>query len=357
MPVRQVKPENCMVTEAGALKVVDLGLATVGSLVVAPAAEEGEAAAAAETEVDDSSTDIEARFGGCTPTYASPQAKALQNAERSAQPLIRARDHDGWAFVAVVIEMIVGRAAGQHGNNNERLTKMAERAVPIEVARARTTTDVQAWLATDKRLAKLAAPFAERGVDGAAMLRIDKRTLKREFGATTGAMGVFFTKLAGSVWPLPLPELLIALLRAGVDPDPARRPRSMGVVVRSLEPMLEGAGGAMPAEALAEGSAALLGDDETAEFHHGVGQALKDQLARYEDAEEHYKQALALDEARLGPEHATVGVRANELGLLYKVRGVMSRGVSVGRVWGVAMERDCGVRVPEGGERGKGTAL
>ena len=43
------------------------------------------------------------------------------------------------------------------------------------------------------------------------------------------------------MWPLPLPELLIALLRAGVDPDPARRPRSMGVVVRSLEPMLEGA--------------------------------------------------------------------------------------------------------------------
>ena len=177
-----VKPENCMVTEAGALKVVDLGLATKGSLVVAPAAEEGEAAAAAETEVDDSSTDIEARFGGCTPTYASPQATALQNAEPSAQSLIRARDHDGWAFVAVVIEMIVGRAAGQHGNNNERLTKMAERAVPIEVARAWTTTDVQAWLATNKRLAKLAAPFAERGVDGAAMLRIDKRTLKREFG-------------------------------------------------------------------------------------------------------------------------------------------------------------------------------
>ena len=217
VPVRQVKPENCMVTEAGALKVVDLGLATKGSLVVAPAAEEGEAAAAAaETEVEDSSTDIEARFGGCTPTYASPQAMALQNAERSAQSLIRARDHDGWAFVAVVIEMIVGRTASQHGNNDERLTKMAERAAPIEVVRAWTTTDVQAWLATDKRLAKLAAPFAERGVDGAAMLRIDKRTLKREFGATAGATGVFFTKLAGSVWPLPLPELLIALLRAGV---------------------------------------------------------------------------------------------------------------------------------------------
>ena len=307
-----------MVTEAGALKVVDLGLATKGSLVVAPAAEEGEAAAAAaETEVGDSSKDIEARFGGCTPTYASPQVKALQNAERSAQSLVRARDHDGWAFMAVVIEMIVGRPAGQHGNNDERLTKMAERAMPIDVARAWTTTDVQAWLASDKRLAKLAAPFAERGVDGAAMLRIDKRTLKREFGATTGAMGVFFTKLAGSVWPLPLPELLIALLRAGVDPDPARRPRSMGVVVRSLEPMLEGAGGAMPAEALAEGSAALLGDDETAQFHNDVGDALMFQLARYKDAEEHFKQALALDEARLGPAHALVGRRASSLGVLY----------------------------------------
>ena len=302
-----------MVTEAGALKVVDLGLATVGSLAVAPAAD-SEAAAATAAAATDDRTDIEAPLGGYTPTWASPDVQALRIIECSVRPMVRARDHDGWTFVAVVIEMIVGGTPGQHGNANERLTKMAKRAVPIEVVRAWTSADVQAWLASDKRLAKLAATFAERGVDGAAMLRIDKRTLKRDFGATTGAMGVFFNVITGLVWPLPLPEPLIELLRAGVNPEPERRPRSMGVVVRTLEPMLEDAGGAMPAEALAEeGPAARLDDDEVAQLHFDLGEALRDQLARYDDAEQHFTEALALDEARLGPEDATVARRRRGL--------------------------------------------
>ena len=67
----QVTPENCMVTGAGVLKVADLGLATVGSLVVASPAEEGEAGGI-------NSADVAARLGGCSDLYTSPEVKALQ---------------------------------------------------------------------------------------------------------------------------------------------------------------------------------------------------------------------------------------------------------------------------------------
>ena len=261
-----------MVTGAGGLKVVDLGLATVGSLVVASSAEEGEAGGT-------NSADVAARLGGCTCLYASPEVKAHQQLPEAdkQRTTIRGRDHDQFACMLVVLEMILGRKPNMIGN---RLVKQVGR-LPIEVVRSWSAADVKAW-ASDNKLTKLAAPFEERGVDGAALMRLDKETLVRDFGVKLATVQSFFNKL--SVWPLPLPELLIALLRAGVDPDPARRPRLMGVVVRSLEPMLEGAGGAMPAEALAEeGSAALLGDDETAEFHNDVGQALMFQLRHCEN--------------------------------------------------------------------------
>jgi tetratricopeptide (TPR) repeat protein len=86
--------------------------------------------------------------------------------------------------------------------------------------------------------------------------------------------------------------------------------------------MLEGAGGAMPAEALAEGAAALLGDDEAAAFHRDVGAALKNQLARYEDAEAHFLKALALDEAMHGPVHGDVAQDCAYLGSLYQDAGL-----------------------------------
>ena len=100
-----------MVTGAGALKVVDLGLATVGSLVVASSAEEGEAGGI-------NSADVAARLGGCSDLYTSPEVKALQKLPTAEvrRTTIRGRDHGQFACMLVVLEMVLGCKPSMIGN-------------------------------------------------------------------------------------------------------------------------------------------------------------------------------------------------------------------------------------------------
>ena len=294
-----VKSDNAMVypvaAAAGgarhaehALKLVDFGLAKIGEVV-------GEGAAASSR----------ARFGGCTPVWASPEALRLQRASR-ADPIL-ARDHDLWSFALVAFELFVGDASltakerakptgqGLRGlRPSEHLGSLYEGDV-----RQWSSAAVREWAGEKPKLDKIAKSFEEHGVDGAALLRYagDRPKLKADFKVTHGVAITLGMEMDRTVrrWPRPIPEDLVALLRKCVAVEPSERFESATPIVAELERLALAAhaaildDGAAPA---ADGSACLpralsaattiaLDDDEQADFHRDLGYALRAQLSRY----------------------------------------------------------------------------
>jgi WD40 repeat protein/serine/threonine protein kinase len=102
---QDVKPANLLLTQDGAAKVTDFGLANAkGAVDVKPEGRGGT---------------LSATWGGMTPEYCSPEQAAIAEQHRTGVPRERwiklTRRTDIWSFAATVLEMFLGERVWQLG--------------------------------------------------------------------------------------------------------------------------------------------------------------------------------------------------------------------------------------------------
>ena len=328
------KPENVLRMDTGAAKIADFGISARGKLVT-------DASGA---------TSVEAMFNGYTPGCSSqrppqhtlttpcvahaepadsappqraplpraddsPEVRALVRQGRGTIGPLEARHHDQWALGLILTEMVLGEKKW-HGDGS-----CGCNFVPDDPAASGwsdpvtwSVEQVQAWLERINLKGKAGASFVEREVDGPALLHLDKATLQETHGLKVVTAVRILNARLRLAWPLPMPHQLTALLRRCLADDPEARPFATSQVADELA----GMAASPPPQSTVEAPLTLA---DKRRFHNSMGTALKDQLARYDDAREHYDEYLRLAEEEGDPEAPGVATALNNLASLLQVCG------------------------------------